>query len=323
MEIQHITLYGAGLIGSGWATHLICCGKRGVVVYDLDEAQLERAKERVEEDLKLLAAEGVLTGEEAEEGLTSLCFTTERALALKDADLVQESGPENLELKRAILADIEEHCRPDTVICTSTSGIMVREIARDAKHPERVVGAHPYHPVYLLPLVEIIRGESTGEGYLKAAYDFYKSIRKEPIILKKESPGYIASHLMSALFRECVNLISQGVGTMEDIDTAFCYGPGLRYALMGPCTVLQLAGGDTGLAGTLFGGIGSSGGNWMESFANWTVYPPETRLFFETCQRQMDEELSRRDELHGRTNAEIELFRDRGLIRLLRYHGKL
>lgn len=323
MEIQRITLYGAGLIGSGWATHLLRCGRRGVALYDPDGAQLERARARIRGELELLTAEGVLTGEEAEEGMASLLFTTDRSLALEGADLIQENGPEQLELKRTILADIEALCRPDAIICTSTSGILVREIARDARYPARVVGAHPYHPVYLLPLVELVGGDRTGAEYLEAACAFYRSIRKEPVVLKKESPGYIASHLMSALFRECVHLISQGVCTMEDIDTAFCYGPGLRYALMGPCTVLQLAGGEGGLVGTLFGGIGNSGGNWMESFANWTAYPPETRPFFETCQRQMDEGLSRRDPLHGRTNAEIELFRDRGLIGLLRYHGKL
>ena len=323
MQIQNITLYGAGLIGSGWATHLLCCGKRGVVVYDLAESALDRARERIQNGLNFLVSQDILTKAQADEGYTSLVFTTEADVALKDADLIQESCPENLELKRKVLADIEARCRCDAIICTSTSGIMVREIARDAVHPERVIGAHPYHPVYLLPLVEMIRGDKTGEEYMRAAYDFYKSVRKEPVILKKESPGYIASHLMSALFRECVNLISQGVGTMEDIDTAFCYGPGLRYALMGPCTVLQLAGGDHGIAGTLFGGIGNSGGNWLESFANWTVYPPETQPFFQTCQEEMNKEMSHRDALHGRTNAEMELFRDKGLVALLRHHGKL
>lgn len=323
MNVDRITLYGAGLIGSGWATHLICCGKRGVTVYDVAEAPLEKAKGRIHKDLDFLVSEGILTQEESDEGFASLIFTTDRAAALKEADLIQESCPEDLDLKRKVLADIEACCRNDAIICTSTSGIMVREIARDAVHPERVIGAHPYHPVYLIPLVEMIRGDRTDEAYMQAAYDFYKSIRKEPVILKKESPGYIASHLMSALFRECVNLISQGVGTMEDIDTAFCYGPGLRYALMGPCAVLQLAGGDYGIAGTLFGGIGNSGGNWMESFANWTVYPPETQPFFLTCQEEMNKEMSHRDALHGRTNAEMETFRDRGLVKLLRHHGKL
>lgn len=323
MEVQTVALYGAGLIGSGWATHLVCCGRRGVWVYDPDEGQLKKARERVRSSLDFLVSEGMMEPDLAREGLESLRFTTDRQAALRDADLIQENGPELLELKRSILADIEADCRPDAIICTSTSGIMVREIARDAIHPQRVVGAHPYHPVYLLPLVEMIRGDQTDEACLQAAYAFYKSIRKEPVILKKESPGYIASHLMSALFRECVNLISQGVGTMEDIDTAFCYGPGLRYALMGPCTVLQLAGGEHGIAGTLFGGIGTSGGNWLESFANWTVYPPETQPFFQTCQEEMNRALSHRDALHGRTNQEIELFRDRGLVKLLRHHGKL
>lgn len=323
MSIRRITLYGAGLIGSGWLTNLIVCGGYELTVYDVDEASFTRCKERTKNSLEFLAGEGAIAPEDAEARLEQVVFTTDRAAALSRADLIQENCPEQLELKQKVLADIEEYCRPDAVICTSTSGIMVGQIAQNAQHPERVIGAHPYHPVYLLPLVEMIGGDRTDEVYMQAAYKFYKDIGKEPVILKKESPGYIASHLMSALFRECVNLISQGVGTMEDIETAFCYGPGLRYALMGPCTVLQLAGGDYGIAGTLFGGIGSSGGNWLESFANWTVYPPETQPFFQTCQEEMNKLISRRDELHGRTNTEIELFRDKGLVKLLQHHGKL
>lgn len=311
------------MIGSGWLTNLITCGGFKLTVYDLEEASFEQCKKRTNEALNFLVEEGVLSAADATQRMSDVVFTTDCEAALKDADLIQENCPESLELKQSVLADIEKFCRTDAIICTSTSGIMVGQIAQNANHPERVIGAHPYHPVYLLPLVEMVRGDKTEERYLQAAYDFYKSIGKEPVILKKECPGYIASHLMSALFRECVNLISQGVGTMEDIETAFCYGPGLRYALMGPCTVLQLAGGDNGLAGMLFGGVGNSGGNWLESFANWTVYPPETNLFFQTCQDEMNKVMARRDALHGKNNSEIELFRDKGLVKLLQHHGKL
>lgn len=323
MDIRHITLYGAGLIGTGWASYLISRGFRDVRVYDLDEDRLAQARARIEDQLNFLSSEDIVTPAQAEEGLAALRFTADPETALKDADLIQENGPEHPDIKRSILAVIEKHCPPDALICTSTSGIPLKTIIEGAVNPGRIVGAHPYHPVYLLPLVELAGGEKTKKEYLERAKDFFESIGKVVVTLKKESPGYIASHLMSALFRECVNLISQGVCTMEDIDTAFCYGPGLRYALMGPCTVLQLAGGDAGIAGTLFGGIGHSGDNWLESFANWTVYPPETGPFFRSCQQQMNENLARRDPQHGRNNAEIELFRDRGLAGLLRHHGML
>lgn len=185
------------------------------------------------------------------------------------------------------------------------------------------MGAHPYHPVYLLPLVELVKGEKTNSECLKALVQFYRSIRKEPVVLHKECPGYIASRLMSVLFRESTYLIQSGVATMEDIDTAFTYGPGMRYGLIGINMTLQLAGGDQGLAGTLFSGVGTSGGNWMESFANFTKWPEDYFSFWQTCQRQMDCEMAHRDDLHGKNNAEIERFRDRGLVKLLRHHGRL
>lgn len=323
MKIQHVTLYGAGLIGSGWATHLLCCDFPEITLYDVSEDALDRARRRVRADLEFLAGEGVLTEEQLLERMGRLRFTCDREEALARADLIQENCPENLELKQSVMADIEEFCRPDAIIASSTSGISATLIARKMARPERLVGAHPYHPVYLLPLIELVKGERTDPECLDTLTAFYRSVRKEPVALKKECPGYIASRLMSVLFRESVHLIQSGVATMEDIDTAFTYGPGMRYGLIGINMTLQLTGGEHGLAGALFGGIGTSGGNWMESFANFTQWPEDYLPFWQTCQKQMDQEMANRDEVHGRSNAEIERFRDRGLVRLLQHHGKL
>ena len=323
MEIKNITIYGAGLIGSGWVTHLLTVDDRKITVYDISEEILNKAKERIFHDLSFLVGEGVLSNEDVKNRINDVTYTTDIEEALKDADIIQENGPENLDVKQGIISDIERHCRADALICSSTSGISISEIGKNAVHPERIIGAHPYHPIYLLPLVEIIKSEKTDSEYLNTAYDFYKSIRKEPVILKKECPGYIGSRLMSVLFRECVNLIISGVATMEDVDKAFTFGPGLRYALMGPNLVLQLAGGDRGIFGLLCGDIGNSSGNWMKSFANWEEWPSDSMKFFATCQEQMDELLKDRDMKFGKTNPEIEMFRDRGLIKLLQHHGKL
>lgn len=323
MTIQSVTLYGAGLIGSGWATHLLCCDFPDVTLYDIAEEPLDNARRRIRSDLEFLVGEGVLTEEQLLERMGRLHFTCDRQEALASADLIQENCPENLELKQSVMADIEKFCRPDAVIASSTSGISATLIARDMAHPERLVGAHPYHPVYLLPLIELVKGEKTDPKYLDALVEFYRSVRKEPVVLKKECPGYIASRLMSVLFRESTHLIQSGVATMEDIDTAFTYGPGMRYGLIGINMTLQLAGGERGLAGTLLGGIGTSGGNWMESFANFTEWPEDYFPFWQTCQQQMNQEMANRDDLHGKNNAEIERFRDRGLVKLLQHHGKL
>ena len=243
-----MTLYGAGLIGSGWATHLMCCDFPNVTLYDIREEALDQARRRIQHDLEFLVGESVLKEEQALERMGRLRFTCDQREALADADLIQENCPENLELKQTVVAAIEMSCRPDTIIASSTSGISATLIAKNMNHPERLMGAHPYHPVYLLPLVELVKGEKTNPECLKALVQFYRSIRKEPVVLHKECPGYIASRLMSVLFRESTYLIQSGVATMEDIYTAFTYGPGMRYGLIGINMTLQLAGGDQGLA---------------------------------------------------------------------------
>lgn len=323
MSIQNITIYGAGLIGSGWATHFLCSGITSIALYDLSQDALNTARRRVEDSLHFLAEEKVITHEQAQKLPTLIHCTTDRKEALAQADLIVENCPENLELKQSVMQDIESSCPVTALIASSTSGISATQIAAKMQHPERMLGAHPYHPVYLLPLVELVRGEKTAHETVTSLVSFLKATGKEPVVLKKESPGYIASRLMSVLFRESSHMINQGVCTMEDVETAFTYGPGLRYALTGINTTLQLAGGSHGLAGTLTSGIGSSGGSWLEACANFTQWPKEFEPFWHTCQQQMDDVLAHRDALHGRTNEEIELFRNRGLIKLLQYHGKL
>lgn len=323
MTIKNITIYGAGLIGSGWATHFLCRSTASVTLYDLAPASLADAKQRIVRNLQLLAEKGVITPQQAEELPQPLLFTTDRQEALAGADLILECCPENLELKQKIMPDIEAVCPPEALIASSTSGISATRIAEGMARPERMMGAHPYHPVHLLPLVELVRGEKTSPETAQTVIDFLKATGKEPVLLKKESPGYIASRLMSVLFRESTHMIQQGVATMEDIETAFTYGPGMRYGLTGINTTLHLAGGDRGLAGTLTSGIGSSGGSWLEVCANFTKWPENYITFWQSCQQQMDQVLANRDELHGNTNEEIERFRDGGLIMLLQHHGKL
>ena len=321
---KKITIYGSGLIGCGWGTHfLLNAEDTEIRFFDLNEGMLQKARERIEKDLFFLKNENIGNAEQALQRLSGAVFTVNAEEALSGADLIFENCPENLELKQKIAADIERYCPQDAIIASSTSGIFPTLIAKDMAHPERLVGAHPYHPVYLLPLVELVAGEKTDPRAVERLSAFLKESGKEPVVLKKECPGYIASRLMSVLFRESAHLIHSGVATMEDIDTAFTYGPGMRYGLVGINMTLQLAGGEHGLAGTLFGGIGTSGGNWMKSFANFTEWPEDYLPFWQTCQAQMDLEMAHRDELHGRTNAEIERFRDRGLIELLKQHGKI
>ena len=318
---KKIALVGSGLIGAGWAIHLLRSGMKNIKMYDPQAASLARAKERIEDGLKWFEENGILTAKMREEMMAIPTFTTDMAEAVGDADFILENGPEKLDIKRSILAQIESFCRPDAVITSSTSGIMVSEIARDAIHPERVIGAHPYHPVYLLPLVEIVISEKVGQDYLDQVMDFLRTINKKPVILRKNSTAYIGSRLMAALFRESVSLVMNGVCSIEDLDTAFTFGPGLRYALMGPYLVYQLTGGDNGINGFLNGPIGKTVENAIGDLCTWDHWPEEARKFFdEQSISEVKRIMSERKPGCGRDNQELCQFRDRGLLEILKFH---
>lgn len=321
---KKVALVGSGLIGSGWAVQFLCHGVKHITMYDVAEQSLERAKERIEEGLKWFEDNGVLTAEQHAAYAAIPKYTTNLAEAVGDADFILENGPENLEIKQQILANIEGACGDDAIISSSTSAIMIREIAQNAKRPQRVIGAHPYLPVYLLPLVEIVIDEQVEQKYLDSLVDFLRSVGKKPVVLKKDSPGYIGTRLMTVICREAVSMLMDGVCNVDDLDTAFTFGPGLRYALMGPFMVYQLTGGDYGIrglfSGKMNGGTGASSGTKktvMETLCNWTEYPPEAGYFMVTgLAEQVDEIMKER----GWTNRELMEFRDKGLLELLKYH---
>lgn len=316
-----IALIGAGLIGSGWAVHLLCHGVSQIILRDISEEALDHAKSLIRRDLDFMAENGAITEEQKYDYLASLYFTTNLGEAVKYADIILENGPENLEIKRSILAEIETACRSDAIITSSTSGIMISEIVPDAVHPERVIGAHPYHPVYLLPLVEIVTSSWTKEHYLKQALSFFEMVGKKPVVLKKDSPGYIGSRLMMTLFRECASIVMSGVCSLEDIDTAFTFGPGMRYALFGPYLVYQLTGGENGFRGTMCGPIGQSSEAWLKSLCTWDHWPEDVKSFFENdAPAEINRIMEMRAPGTGRTNEELASFRDKGLLELLKYH---
>ncbi len=317
----HVGIIGSGLIGAGWATHLLIHGVREITLYDTAPQALDRAKGLISQGLAFFEENGAITAAQRAELEGLPVYTTVMRAAVEGADLILENGPENLELKRTILAGIEAECRDDAVITSSTSGIMISEIARDASHPERVIGAHPYLPVYLLPLVEIVISPKVGENYLNQALTFFRAVGKKPVVLRKNSPGYVGTRLMIALFRESAKIVSSGVCSLEDLDTAFTFGPGLRYALMGPYMVYQLTGGDGGFKNTMCGPMGQSSEKWLGELCSWDRWPEEVHKHFETdWPAEILDIMSRREPGTGRDNAELQAFRDKGLLELLRYH---
>lgn len=240
--IQRVTVVGTGVIGNGWIARFL---SQGFEVTATDPAPGAEVKMRAAIDNAWPALEKVGLAEGATRDRLSFEPDLEKAVA--NADLIQENAPEREELKRKLLADIDRLAKPEAIIASSTSGIMPSTLQADCAHPERIIVAHPFNPVYLVPLVELVGGKHTAAGSLKKAEAFYTSVNMKPLVLSKEIEGHVADRLMEAIWRESLHLVNDGIATTEEIDASIVYGPGLRWALMGPFLTLHLAGGEQGM----------------------------------------------------------------------------
>ena len=240
--INRVAVIGAGTIGASWVAYFL---SRGLAVTVWDPAPNAEAFVRgfVERAWPTLQALGAPVS-----GPGPLGFRGDLAEALADAHFVQESAPERMEAKRALFATLEGALPPGVVVASSSSGLMMTDLASGLRTPERFVIGHPFNPPHLIPLVEVVGGERTAPETVDAAVAFYRHIGKHPIHLRKEAPGHLANRLQSALWREAVHAVAEGVATVADVDAAVAYGPGLRWALMGPHLTFHLAGGEGGMA---------------------------------------------------------------------------
>jgi len=317
-EIKKVACIGAGLIGASWALSFAVKGYE-VKVFDINEGQLESAKAQIAKNLGFLVSRKVLTHEGAIKSQQLITYTTNLTEAVCEVQFIQESGPEKYEIKQEILATIEASTAPDTIFASSTSGLLISEIAKNAKYPERCLGAHPYNPVHLIPLVEITKGAKTSQEVVDCTFAFYQSLGKEPIILQKEALGFIANRLQVALYREAVDLVVRGVCSVEDVDKAALYGPGLRFGILGPNMIFQLGGGAHGISGLLTH-LGASVEMWWADMADWKKWPAGWN---EMSQAGVNREMANRPLEFGNTTEEIARFRDEMLVELLKLHKKL
>ena len=316
-EIKRVACVGGGVIGSSWAIQFAMKGL-DVVLYDINDEQLAKSQAQMHKSLDALEQFKAVTPQRRQEIADRVKLTTSMEEAVKDAQFIQESGPERLEIKRSILAQVEEYASADAIYASSTSGLLVSDIAAQAAHPERCVGAHPYNPPHLIPLVELTSGDKTDPELLQLAYDFYQSIGKEAVLLRKECPGFIANRLQLALYREVQDLVMRGVCSVEDADKALVYGPGLRWAIFGHNMIMQLGnpGGLTGMVNML----GNSGDRWLADMASWTHQPDN---WAEVAQPGVDQEMKNFPDYIGHTNEACAAYRDQMLIELLKLHRKL
>lgn len=244
--IRTAGIVGAGLIGASWATLFLANGLR-VVAVDPDPAAADKFAALSSRMLGDLKAAG-LVNPAYEIDRSAITFETLINESITDVDFVQENVSENIDLKSSIIAALESRIRPDVVIASSTTALLVSDIQRDCRHPERIVAGHPINPPHLIPLVEVSGGAATGRDYLIQAFEFYASLGKHPVLLNREIEGHIAGRLSAALWREAVALVADGVASVEAIDEAVLHGPGLRWAALGPNATYHVGGGPGGLA---------------------------------------------------------------------------
>jgi carnitine 3-dehydrogenase len=299
--ISTLGLVGGGVIGSGWAARALAHGL-DVVAYD--PAPEGEAALRAAVDNAWPALERVGLGPGADRGRLRFVATVAEVAAA--ADFIQENAPEREDLKRRLLAEIDANCGPDVVIASSSSGLLPSRIQADCRHPERVVIGHPFNPVYLLPLVEIVPGERTVPESVEQAAAFYRSIGMRPLRMRKEIEGYLSDRLQEAMWREALHLVNEGIATTEDIDDAIVYGPGLRYAFMGTCLTFHLAGGEGGMA------------HMLDQFGP-ALKLPWTKLVAPELTRELRDRMVEGTAVQadGRSIKELERWRDDCLIRLI------
>jgi carnitine 3-dehydrogenase len=305
-DVRTVACIGAGTIGGGWAAYFLARGYR-VVAWDPASDAKPRLGHLVQQAWPALTELGLAEGANPD----NLVVEAELGAACAQADFVQESAPEVLDLKRTLLADIDAATPRDVVISSSTSGFGMTEMQDKCAHPERTVVGHPFNPPYLIPLVEVVGGTATSPDAVAWTSDFFRHAGKSVITMDREVPGFIANRLQEALWREALHMVAAGEATVEQIDLSITDGPGLRWPVQGPMLTFHLAGGQGGMAHMLdhFGPSLLSPWTRLEA----AELTPELRdAVVEGCER----------EAGSRTIDDLVAERDRGVIAVLRALGR-
>jgi 3-hydroxyacyl-CoA dehydrogenase len=305
--IRRIAIVGTGVIGASWTALFLAKGLQVVATDPAPnaEAALKKFVETAWPALERL-------GLSPRASQSNLKFTAALARAVVDADLVQENGPERIDFKKKLYGQLDELLPPDVIIASSSSGLTMSEIQLGAtSHPERCVIAHPFNPPHLIPLVEIVGGAKTSETTIGRAAEFYASIGQRTVRLNKEMPGHVANRLQAALTREVYHLVSEGVVSAADVDTALCWGPGLRWGIMGNMMLNHLGGGPGGIEHFLqqFAGPMTA---WWKTLGSPELTPEMQRKLIDSVHA----------EIGSRSIAELEAQRDEVLLGLLEVRGE-
>ena len=302
MTTKTVGLVGAGVIGSGWAVRVLARGY-DVVAWDPADGAEDRLREAIERAWPAATELGLFPG--ADPGRVRWANSPEELA--EAAHFVQESAPEDEALKRSLLHRLAEVAPPPTVIASSSSGLLPTRLAGGLRHPERLLIGHPFNPVYLLPLVEVVAGEATSPAAVAAAVEHYDDLVMHPLVVRNEIEGYLSDRLQEALWREVLHLVNDGVATTAELDDAVVYGPGLRWAAMGTNLTFHLAGGDGGMR------------HMLHQFGP-ALKLPWTHLEAPELTDELVDSMSSGTEAQaeGRTVAELERQRDQSLLGVMR-----
>lgn len=296
-SIKRVAIIGTGVIGASWAALFLAKGLK-VSATDVAPGAEERLRKYIDEAWPALEELGLAKGSSK----SNLTFTTNLEQAVAGVDLVQENGPERVEFKATLYEQLDELLPANVIIASSSSGLTMSSIQTACRlHPERCVIGHPFNPPHLIPLVEIVGGAATSKETIERAEAFYTSIGKRTIRLNKEVRGHVANRLQAALWREIVYLISEGVVNVADADTAVCWGPGLRWGVMGPTLLFHLAGGEGGID-HFFDQFTGPMTAWWQDLGNPTITPEVRKkvtegVLAEAGKRSIGELAAQRDEV--------------------------
>ncbi len=297
-DVKTVTCIGAGPIGGGWTAHFLSRGY-DVTCYVHDPAEQEQLMRLLNTAWKCLEQIGLAEGA----SLNRLRCSNDLATVVANADFVQESVPENIGIKQALYEKLGDLVPEGIVIASSTSGLSMTDIQSRCSSPERTIVAHPFNPPYLLPLVEMVGGEKTDPEALAWASAFYTRTGKAPLIMTREVPGFVATRIQEAVWREALHMVENGEATPEQIDIAMVNGPGPRWAFGGPFMTYHIGGGEGGMAYCL------------DQFGP-ALKLPWTRLEAPELTKQLRDTLVDDSEARasGRTFSDLSEERDAGLV---------
>ena len=304
--IKKIAIIGTGVIGAGWTIRLLVKNKI-VNVYDPNISQINFLKNEIRR-----VSKSVLKFYKINKlNKKNLHFTNSIKDAVKDADLIQENTPENISIKKKIVKEISKWAKPNAIIASSSSGLLPTKIQESCKLPGRFLIAHPFNPVYLLPLVELVKGKKTKIHFLKKSKIFYQSIDMYPLILKKEVEGYLSDRLQESMWRESLHILNENLASSDDLDKAIIHGPGIRWALMGNFLTFHLAGGKLGMKHTL------------EQFGP-TLKIPWTKLKAPNLTKKLSNKIIRetKKQSKGTSINKLTTMRDNFIVDLLKLKNK-